>query len=115
MNSKNPSRPSRRTKTEKYKDSKTTASDKFQPHSLCGWTQFNRDLQNYLSSMRGISSVTLSYVIQKEESLDMAPLGEDQVEELIHLAPLSGTAFLEDKKRVYCIIRDAVTGTDGWT
>jgi len=23
--------------------------------------------------------------------------------------------YLEDKKRVYCIIRDAVSGTDGWT
>jgi len=26
---------------DKFKDSKTTAPDKFQPHSLCGWTQFN--------------------------------------------------------------------------
>ena len=25
----------------KFKDSKTTAPDKFQPHSLRGWTQFN--------------------------------------------------------------------------
>jgi len=54
--------------------------------------------------MWGISSVPLSYVIWKEESSDTAPPGEDQVEELIHLAPLNGTAFLDDKKRVYCII-----------
>ena len=26
---------------DKFKDAKTTAPDKFQPHSLCGWTQFN--------------------------------------------------------------------------
>ena len=26
---------------DKFKDSKTTAPDKFQLHSLCGWTQFN--------------------------------------------------------------------------
>jgi len=100
---------------DKFKDSKTTAPDKFQPHSLRGWTQFNRNLQNYLASIRGISGVPLSYVIQKEEYSDIAPPGEDAVEEMIRLAPLRGTAYLEDKKRVYRIIRDAVSGTDGWT
>jgi len=98
----------------KFKDSKTTAPDKFQPHSLRGWTQFNQDLQNYLASIRGISRVPLSYVIQKEEYSDVAPPGEDGVEELICLMPLHGTAYLEDKKRVYRIIRDAISGTDGW-
>jgi len=34
---------------------------------------------------------------------------------MICLAPLNGMAYLEDKKRVYCIIRDMVSGTDGWT
>jgi len=100
---------------EKFKDSKTTAPEKFQPHSLHGWTQFNCDFQNYLVSIQGISGVPLCYVIQKEESLDVAPPGEDAVEEMIRLAPLRGTTYLEDKKRVYQIIRDAVSGTDGWT
>jgi len=100
---------------DKFKDSKTTAPEKFQPHSLRGWTQFNRDLQNYLASIRGISGVPLCYVIRKEEFSDVAVPGEDAVEEVIRLAPLSGTAYLEDKKRVYRIIRDAVSGTDGWT
>jgi len=36
---------------EKAKDSKTMALDKFQPHSLCSWTSFNCNLQNYLASM----------------------------------------------------------------
>jgi len=45
----------------------------------------------------------------------MAPPREDGVEELIHLAPLHGTPYLEDKKRVSCIIRDAISGTDGRT
>jgi len=27
---------------------------------------------------------------------------------------LHGTAYLEDKKRVKCIIRDVITGTNGW-
>ncbi len=100
---------------DKFKDAKTTALDKFQPHSLHGWTQFNRDLQNYLASIRGISGVPLCYVIRKEEFLEKAPPGEDAVEEMICLAPLYGTAYLEDKKRVYRIIRDAVSGMDGWT
>jgi len=99
----------------KNKDSKTKAPDKFQPHSLWGWTQFNQDLLNYLLSIRGISGVPLSYIIRKEEHLVVAPQGEDGVKELIQLAPLNGVAYLEDKKRMYCIIRDAVSGTDGWT
>jgi len=99
---------------DKFKDTKTTAPDKFQPHSLHGWTQFNRNLQNYLASIQGISRVPLSYVIQKEEFLDVAPPGEDAMEEMIRLAPLCGTAYLEDKKRVYQIIRDAVSRTDSW-
>ena len=47
--------------------------------------------------------------------MEVAPPGEDGVEELILLAPLHGTPYLEDKKRVYRIIRDAISGTDGWT
>jgi len=45
----------------------------------------------------------------------MAPPREDRVEELIRLMPLHGTAYLEDKKRVYHIIRDEISRTDGWT
>jgi len=100
---------------EKFKDTKTTAPKKFQPHSLHGWMQFNCDLQNYLVSIRGISGVPLCYVIRKEEFSDVAVPGEDAVEEVIRLAPLSGTAYLEDKRRAYQIIRDAVSRTDGWT
>jgi len=99
---------------EKNKDLKTKAPDKFQPHSLCGWTQFNRDLLNYLLSIRGVSGVPLSYVIWKEEHLVAAPQGEDGVKELICLAPLNGMAYLEDKKCMYHIIRDAISSTDRW-
>jgi len=69
---------------DKFKDAKTMALDKFHPHSLCSWTQFNCNLQNYLASIWGIARVPLSYVIWKEEFLDMAPPEEDGVEELIH-------------------------------
>jgi len=97
---------------DKFKDSKTMAPDKSQPHSLHSLTQFNCNLQNYLASIQGIARVPLSYIIWKEEFSDMAPLREDGVE---GLAPLYGTPYLEDKKRVYCIIKDVVSRTDGWT
>jgi len=71
----------------KFKDAKMTTPDKFQPHSLRSWTQFNRDLQNYLASIRGISGVPLCYVIRKQEFLEVAPPGKDAVEEMIRLAP----------------------------
>jgi len=100
---------------EKFKDTKTTAPEKFQPHSLCSWTQFNHDLQNYLASIRGISRVPLSYVIWKEEFSDVVVPSKDTIEEMICLALLCGTAYLDDKKRVYQIIRDAISRTNGWT
>jgi len=94
-------------------ESKTQAPDKFQPHSLHGWTSFNRDLENYLASLRGILGVPLIYVIRKEENNNVAPPGEDAIQELVHLAPLEGPVYLKDKRCVYRIIRDAVSGTDG--
>jgi len=45
----------------------------------------------------------------------MAPLGEDTIQELVHLAPLDGPIYLKNKRYVYHIIRDTVSGTDGWT
>jgi len=87
----------------------------FQPHSLHGWTSLNRDLENYLTSLRGISGVPLIYVIRKEENNNVAPPGEDIIQELVHLAPLEGPVYLKDTRCVYRIIRDAVSRTDGWT
>jgi len=94
-------------------ESKNKAPDKFQPHSLRGWSSFNRDLENYLSGLRGISGVPLIYVIREERAVVGAHV-EDDIDKLICLAPLQGPTYLEDKRRVYRIIRDAVSGTDGW-
>jgi len=100
---------------DKAGESKTKAPEKFQLHSLRGWTSLNRDLENYLASLRGISGVPLVYVIRKEAMNHVAPPGEDAIQELVRLAPLEGPVYLEDKRRVYRIIRDTVSGTDGWT
>jgi len=98
---------------QKAGETKNKAPDKFQPHSLRGWSSFNRDLENYLSGLRGISGVPLIYVIREERAIVAMPGGDD-IDQLIRLAPLQGPSYLEDKRRVYRIIRDAVSGTDGW-
>ena len=100
---------------DKAGESQTKAPETFQPHSLCSWTSLNRDLENYLASLRGILGVPLIYVIQKEENNNVAPPGEDAIQELVRLAPLEGPVYLKDKWHVYRIIRDAVSGTSGWT
>jgi len=99
---------------DKAGDSKTKAPEKFQPNSLRGWTSLNRELENYLGSLRGLSGIPLIYVIREKETDDVAPPGEDTIQELIRLAPLEGDVYLEDKRCVYHIIRDAVLGTKGW-
>jgi len=45
---------------------------------------------------------------------NVAPPREDAIQELVHLAPLDGPVYLEDKQCIYHIIRDAVLGTKGW-
>jgi len=98
---------------QKAGETKNKAPDKFQPHSLRSWSSFNRDLENYLSGLRGISGVPLIYVIREERAIVAMPGGDD-IDQLIRLAPLQGPSYLEEKRRVYQIIRDAVSGTDGW-
>ena len=55
---------------------------KFQSHSLCGWSTFNCDLENYLSGLRGIVGVPLIYVICKDWPMSETQ-PEDEVEQLI--------------------------------
>ena len=43
------------------------------------------------------------------------PAPTDPKQLLIAQAPLHGTAFIKDQQRVYSIISDAISGTDGWT
>jgi len=100
---------------DKTGDSKTKAPEKFQLSSLRRWTSLNQELENYLGSLRGILGVPLIHVIREKEMNNVAPPGEDAIQELIHLVPLEGPVYLEDKQCIYRIIRDAVLGTEGWT
>jgi len=74
------------------KDSKmvtTKTPENFQPYSLCGWNTFNRELENYLSGIKGIPGVPLVYIIHKEQP-DAVPLAlpNDENQQLIRQAPL---------------------------
>jgi len=97
---------------EKASNSKTKTPEKFQPHSLCGWTCLNHKLENYLMSLRGILCMPLIYMIRKEENNNVTPPGEDAIQEFLHLVPLEGPIYLEDKWHIYCIIRDGYCNWD---
>jgi len=98
---------------QKAGESKNINPNKFQPHSLHGWSSFNHDLENYLSGLCGVLGVPLIYVNWEERAVVGAHI-EDDINKLIHLAPLQGPSYLEDKRCIYHIIRDAVSSTDGW-
>jgi len=40
---------------------------------------------------------------------NVAPPGEDAIQELVRLAPLEGPVYLKDKRHIYRIIRDVVS------
>jgi len=73
----------------------------------------NHDLENYLSGLHGILGVPLIYVIREERAV-VGAQEEDDINELICLTPLQGPSYLDNKRHVYCIIRDTVSGTNGW-
>jgi len=74
---------------------KARIPEKFSPHSLRGWNTFNRELEAYLSNVRGITGVPLLYVIRKDVD-PVAPLPADPKQALIAQAPLRGAAYMAD-------------------
>jgi len=105
-----------RAEVEQKEADDTTAKvpDKFSPHTLRGWNTFNRELEAYLSNIRGLSGVPLLYVIRKDPDPN-APLPTDPKQILIAQAPHTGPTYIADRQKVYGVIRDAVSGSDGWT
>jgi len=89
------------------------APDKFTPHSLRGWNTFNRELENYLSSICGLSRMPLIYIICKDSEPN-APLPANPMQIWIVQALLHGPSYQADQQKVYQIIWDAVSGSDGW-
>ncbi len=104
------------TREEKRKDADAATVEvptKFQPHTLRGWNTFNRELENYLASIRGTSGIPLVYVIRKLHN-PTDPVPTNATQRLIWEAPLYGGDYELDRKTVYHIIRAATSDTDGW-
>jgi len=55
------------------------------------WGQYNLSVSNFLSIIKGVSDVALSYVIRKDR-VDSTPFSSDNVE-LVYSAPLTGEVF----------------------
>jgi len=54
-------------------------------------------------------------VIRKDPPDLNAPAPTDPKQLLIAQAPLQGEAYIKDRQRVYSIISDAISNSDGWT
>jgi len=81
--------------------------------TLRGWNTFNRELENYLASIRGTSGIPLVYVIRKPHN-PTDPVPTNATQRLIWEAPLYGGDYELDRQTVYRIIRAATSDTDGW-
>ena len=78
------------------------------------WVRWELALYNYLMSITGASGVPLAYVIRKEIDDVDDYVFENDVERLIHEAPLEGPIFNADNHQVYRIIKSKLVGTDNW-
>ena len=78
------------------------------------WVKWELALYNYLMSITGASGVPLAYVIRKEIEDIGDYTFENDVERLIHEAPLEGPIFNADNHQVYRIIKSKLVGTDSW-
>ena len=77
-----------------------------------GWVQWEIAFVNYLSGIKGIAGIPLNYVVRKD-----LPAGHTFVsdeERLVYEAPLVGNTFTSDSKKVFCLLKEVVLGTDGW-
>jgi hypothetical protein len=66
-----------------------------------------------LDSLKGKSKVPLTYIIRPDDAdPDDA---ETEYQRMIWAAPHEGYAYDEDNRGVYCIYKDVMIDTDGWT
>jgi len=102
-----------KSKEAKMLEATTKPPNKLLPHTLRGWNTFNWELKNYLADVKGVTGVPLIYVIKKEQQGgEQEPV--DTLQKLIWQAPLQGNTYQVNNKKVYHIICDAVTNTNGW-
>jgi hypothetical protein len=99
-----------RTVEAKSGDDKLDQPDKFDPKRCVSWAC---SFVNYLDSLRGKSGVPLSYILRPEGAVPAD--AADEYQRVLRSAPFTGAMFREDNRRVYCIYKDLMIGTDGRT
>ena len=75
------------------------------------WGQYNLSVSNFLSTIKGVSDVPLSYVIRKDR-VDNTPFSSDN-EELVYFAPLTGKVF-KDSAKAFQVLKGLILGTPAW-
>ena len=67
------------------------------------WYTWNEQWENYLSSIRGVGDVPLSYIIRRDKPAGWDPEtdAENEEEKLIYQVPLTGPEFEADNKTVW--------------
>ena len=76
------------------------------------WGQYNLSVYNFLSTIKGVSDVPLSYVIRKDR-VNNTPFSSDN-EELVYSAPLTDKVFKTDSAKAYQILKGLILGTPAW-
>lgn len=68
------------------------------------WPEWERAFENYLSVIPGVNGVPLSYVIREVEVPDPGAIYETHNDRLISRAPLVGSYFIADTRRVHTLL-----------
>ena len=71
------------------------------------WHDWEPSFVNYLSTIPGSYRVPLSYIVREQEDLEHDHgFGDDFVSEMIACAPLHGTHFRADSRRVHQLLKN---------
>jgi len=91
---------------------KPVPPDKFTKAS--GWLSFREALVAYLSQVKGVNRIPLSYVIRDDEQPDPDAVYENDRERRIATVPLQGHDFRQDSESVFAIIKELTLQGPGW-
>jgi hypothetical protein len=102
-----------RAKMRKHKldesDNLSKAADPGKLKKQKDWLNWERALQNFLSTIPGQDGVPLSYLIRADDAPSYVNEGDDDFEQLcIEAAPLTGTVFQADSRKVHQFINGFV-------
>jgi hypothetical protein len=94
-------------------DNMETASKAADPGKLrtnTDWYTWSQGFTNYLSTIPGCTGIPLSYVVREfDEPMD-AEEDTDYLTTLVNRAPLTGTAFVADRRQVHQLLTGKVLG-----